>query len=63
MAIGIDVTARHAIDLGFIPIIVEDACGFGDEAAASRAVEHLRFGGDTIFTTVDDVVHTLESTR
>jgi hypothetical protein len=27
------------------------------------AVEHLQFGGDTICITVDDVVHTLVSTR
>jgi len=59
MEIGIDLTARHAVDLGFIPIVVEDACGFGDRAAALRAVEHLRFGGDTILTNVDEVVEAL----
>ena len=54
--IGIEPTARHAIDLGFIPIVVEDACGYGDEAAARRAFEQLRFGGDAILTTVDTII-------
>ncbi len=31
LEIGIDLTARHAIDLGFVPVVVEDACGYGDE--------------------------------
>jgi nicotinamidase-related amidase len=32
--IGIEPTARHAADLCFIPVIIADACGAGDEAAA-----------------------------
>lgn len=28
--IGIEPTVRHAADLGYVPIIVEDACGAGD---------------------------------
>ncbi len=48
--IGIDPTCRHAADLGFVPILVEDACGAGDAAAAQRALANLRFLGDTIVT-------------
>jgi nicotinamidase-related amidase len=51
--IGIEPTARHAADLGFIPVIITDACGAGDEAAAQRSLESLRFMGDTIFTDVE----------
>jgi len=58
--IGIEPTARHAIDLGSIPIVVEDACGYGDEAAAKRAVEQLRFGGDAILTTIDGIIRSFE---
>jgi nicotinamidase-related amidase len=58
--IGIEPTARHAIDLGFIPIVVEDACGYGDEAAAQHALEQLRFGGDAILTTVDSIIRSFE---
>jgi nicotinamidase-related amidase len=48
--IGIEPTARHAADLGFIPVIITDACGAGDESAAQRSLESLRFAGDTIFS-------------
>ncbi len=63
MEIGIEPTARHAVDLGFIPIVVEDACGFGDETAAKRAIDQLRFCGDTILTTVELVIQSLRQNR
>lgn len=52
LEIGIEPTARHAADLGFIPIIVADACGAGHEDAGQRALESLRFAGDAIITDV-----------
>ncbi|EJL22124.1 nicotinamidase-like amidase [Caulobacter sp. AP07] len=52
LEIGIEPTARHAADLGFIPIIVADACGAGHEDAAQRSLESLRFAGDAIITDV-----------
>ncbi|MGH6855701.1 MAG: cysteine hydrolase family protein [Aestuariivirga sp.] len=54
--IGIDPTARHAADLGFIPVIIENACGAGDEAAATRSLEALRFAGDAIITDSQTVI-------
>jgi nicotinamidase-related amidase len=51
--IGIEPTARHAADLGFIPTIIADACGAGDEAAAERSLESLRFAGDAIISDVE----------
>jgi len=54
LEVGIEPTLRHAADLGFIPILVEDACGHGNAEAAARSVEALRFAGDTIVTTVSD---------
>jgi nicotinamidase-related amidase len=51
--IGIEPTARHAADLGIIPVIIADACGAGHEAAAERSLESLRFTGDAIITDVD----------
>ena len=51
--IGIEPTARHAADLGFIPVIIADACGAGDETAAQRSLESLHFAGDTIITDVE----------
>jgi nicotinamidase-related amidase len=51
--IGIEPTARHAADLGFIPVIVADACGAGHADAAKRALESLAFAGDALITDVD----------
>jgi nicotinamidase-related amidase len=49
MEIGIEPTARHAADLGILPVIVEDACGSGHDAAARRSIEALKFSGDALF--------------
>jgi biuret amidohydrolase len=48
--IGIEPTARHAADLGIIPVIVADACGAGHEDAARRSLDALTFAGDAIIT-------------
>lgn len=48
--IGIDPTVRHASDLGYIPIIVQDACGAGHADAAARSLDALAFAGDTMLT-------------
>lgn len=47
LEIGIDPTARHAADLGIVPIIVRDACGHGNADAAERTLTQLTFLGDT----------------
>ena len=49
MEVGIEPTVRHAADLGFIPVVVTDACGHGNEEAARGCVSVLQFAGDTIF--------------
>ena len=48
--VGIEPTARHAADLCFVPVIIADACGAGDQAAAMRSLEALRFAGDAIIS-------------
>lgn len=50
LEVGIEPTVRHAADLGYVPIVVTDACGAGDAAAGARALETLRFAGDAILT-------------
>jgi nicotinamidase-related amidase len=52
LEIGIEPTAKHAADVGIIPVVVRDACGWGHEHAANRSIEGLEFGGDTILTDV-----------
>jgi nicotinamidase-related amidase len=41
---------RQGADLGYVPVVIEDACGAGDEAAGERSLEILRFAGDALFT-------------
>jgi nicotinamidase-related amidase len=53
--IGIEPTVRHGADLGYIPIVVTDACGAGDQEAGERALASLRFLGDAFFTTVEEL--------
>ncbi len=55
MEIGIDITCRHGADLGFVPIVVRDACGAGHKDAADRAIATLEFLGDTVLTDLDAV--------
>jgi biuret amidohydrolase len=43
-------TERHGADPGYIPIIVTDACGAGNEEAAKRSIESLKFTGDALLT-------------
>lgn len=52
--IGIEPTARHAADLGFIPVVITDACAAGNAAAGDRAIETLRFLGDALLTDADE---------
>jgi nicotinamidase-related amidase len=48
LEVGIDPTVRHAIDLGFIPVVISDACGVGNEEAARRTLESLAFEGSAL---------------
>jgi nicotinamidase-related amidase len=50
LEVGIEPSLRHAADLGFVPIVIADACGFGHQDAAARSLESLRFAGDTVVT-------------
>lgn len=55
LEIGIDPTCRQGADLGFWPILVQDACGFGNEEAATHSLASLRHMGDTIIIDVETV--------
>ena len=50
LEIGIEPTVRHSTDLGYLPIVVTDACGGRDEAAMERAKAGLQFTGDAVLT-------------
>ena len=55
LEIGIEPTARHAADLGFIPVIATDACGAGNAEAGRRTLEALSFIGDALQCEVDEL--------
>jgi nicotinamidase-related amidase len=61
--IGIEPTVRHGADLGYIPIVVTDACGAGHAEAGERALASMRFAGDALFTTVAELRQVLQTTR
>jgi len=50
LEIGIAPTVSHAVDLGFIPVVVTDACGGRDRAAMQRVLDDFRFSGDALLT-------------
>jgi nicotinamidase-related amidase len=54
MEIGIEPTARQATDHGFVAVVVEDACGFGNQEARDRSMATLRYIGESIVTDVAD---------
>jgi len=57
--IGIEPTARHGADLGYIPVLVTDACGAGNEEAAKRSIESLKFAGDALITDTETICELL----
>lgn len=62
LEIGIEPTVRHGADLGYIPVVVTDACGAGHPDAAERSLASLRFAGDALFTTTRDLSEMLLGT-
>jgi nicotinamidase-related amidase len=56
LEVGIEPTVRHATDLGFLPVVVADACGSRDRAAAERAFAGFSFAGGSLVTDVATIV-------
>ena len=50
LEIGIEPTVRHGADLGYIPIVVADACGAGNDDAGRRALASIEYMGDAFRT-------------
>src|SRR5262249_51943906 len=63
MEVGIEPTIRHGADLGYIPIVVTDACGCGNAEAAERTLANLRYAGDALFTDVAEICDVLHKRR
>ena len=57
--VGIEPTVRHGADHGLIPIVVTDACGAGNRAAAQRSLDALATAGDAILTDISAITGAL----
>jgi nicotinamidase-related amidase len=59
MEVGVEPTVRHGADRGLIPVVVTDACGAGDPAAAQRSLDALDTAGDAILTDISTITDLL----
>jgi biuret amidohydrolase len=59
LEIGIEATARHAADLGLLPVVVEDACGVVEGEAAQRSLASLDYSFMSYRATTAQVVEAL----
>ncbi|BCK52909.1 cysteine hydrolase family protein [Nocardia wallacei] len=60
LEIGIAPTVAHSTDLGFVPVVVRDACGGRDQEAIARAYDDFAFQGNAVVTDIDTLVPLLE---
>ncbi len=63
LEIGIEPTARHAADLGLLPVVVDDACGVVDADAARRSLDSLDYSLLSYRATTAEVVAALREAR
>ncbi len=61
--VGLEPSVRHGADLGLIPVLVTDACGAGNPAAAERSLDALATAGDAILTDISTITGLLETAR
>ncbi|MBF6171619.1 cysteine hydrolase family protein [Nocardia blacklockiae] len=60
LEIGIAPTVTHSTDLGFVPVVIGDACGGRDKEAMQRALDDFAFQGNAVVTDIDTIVPLLE---
>jgi biuret amidohydrolase len=60
LEIGIEPTVRHACDLGYIPVVVADACGVVDEEAAQRSLASLEYALMSLQTDTTTITRILD---
>lgn len=55
LEIGIEPSVRHALDLNYIPVVVPDACGYGDVNARDRSLAMLAYTGEVLTTDTNTI--------
>jgi nicotinamidase-related amidase len=63
LEVGIEPTVRHATDLGYLPVVITDACGWGNAEAAKRSLETLTFAGGSLQTDIASLRTALSAQR
>src|SRR5215475_7852536 len=63
LEVGIEPTVRHGMDLGYIPVIVPDACGCGNRVAAERSLAALAFAGGSLQSDSATLIELLRNNR
>jgi biuret amidohydrolase len=61
--VGIEPTVQHGADRGLIPVVITDACGAGDQAAAKRSLDALATAGDAVLTDISTFTGLLAGRR
>ena len=59
LQIGIEPTARHAADVGFLPVVIDDACDVVDGDAAQGSIASLDYSLLSYRGSAEDVLHAL----
>ena len=62
LEVGIEPTVRHGMDLGYIPVLVSDACGYGNQMAAERSLATLAFAGGSLQSDSATLIQVLRKT-
>jgi len=62
LEVGIEPTVRHGMDLTYIPVVVTDACGYGNALAAQRTLAALAFAGGSIQCDCGALIEVLRGT-
>jgi biuret amidohydrolase len=62
LEVGIEPTVLHATDLGFIPIVVPDACGHGNAAAAERSLASMAYAGSSLLADSETIIEHFRAT-
>ncbi len=60
---GVEPIVRYAVDLGYAPVVISDACGAVNEEAGRRAMAVLEHAGDAMVTDMATICSLLRERR
>jgi nicotinamidase-related amidase len=63
LEIGIEPTVRQALDLNYIPVVVNDACGSKNEDLKERSLASMHETGEVLMASTTEIVQLLKKLR